>query len=223
VSRQATLWLAVAVAFGLAGCASSTHQSADLKRLQARAAYERGLSNLRDQQTGLALAAFQEALGLDDETPAYWNTLGWLYLQLGKLDEAIPRFRKAIQLQPDYAEAHLNMGVALAEGAKWEEAVAEYKKAIALPTLSTPHVAHQNLGLALYHMKRYREAEDSLRFAISLDPHMAAPYYHLGLVYAAENRSEDAKSVFRRARDLDPKSPFGQAAVQRLKALGDGG
>lgn len=222
MSRQSTLWLLLAVAFALAGCASSS-PSGDLKRLQARAAYERGLSNLRDQQTSLALASFQEAISLDDQTAAYWNTLGWLYLQLGKLDEAVPRFRQAIKLQPDYAEAHLNLGVAHAEAARWEEAIAEYKKAIALPTLSTPHVAHQNLGLALYHMKRYREAEDSLRFAISLDPQLAAPYYHLGLVYAAENRSEDAKAVFRRARDLEPKSPFGQAAVQHLKALGDGG
>jgi Tfp pilus assembly protein PilF len=214
----------MALLLAVGGCATAApEQSAELKQLQARAAYERAVVNIRDKQTGLAFAALQEAVGLDDSVALYWNTLGWLYLQLGRLDEATPRFRKAVELDPAYAEAHLYLGVALAESAKWEEAASAYRQAIALPTLSTPHIAHQNLGLALYHLGRYREAEDALRFAISLDPRLDAAYYHLGLVFAAQHRGEEAKAVFRRARDLSPQSPFGQAAAERLKALGEGG
>jgi Flp pilus assembly protein TadD len=82
---------------------------------------------------------------------------------------------------------------------------------------------HQNLGLALFHLKRYPEAESSLRFALTLDPKMQAAYYNLGLVLAAENRRDEARAAFRRARQLGPENPFGQAAGERLKALGDGG
>jgi len=52
---------------------------------------------------------------------------------------------------------------------------------------------------------------------------MQAAYYNLGLVLVAENRSEEAKAVFRQARRLDPNTPFGQAALERLKSLGEGG
>jgi len=101
--------------------------------------------------------------------------------------------------------------------------VGAYRKALELPRLTVPDLAHQNLGLALLHLKRYREAEQSLRFALSLDPQMQAAYYNLGLLFVAEQRTEDAKAAFRRARQLAPDSAFGQAALERLKALGEGG
>jgi tetratricopeptide (TPR) repeat protein len=97
-----------------------------------------------------------------------------------------------------------------------------YRKALRMPTLTVPHVAHQNLGVALFNLKRYTQAEESLRFAISLDPQMLGAYYNLGLVLVAENRREEAKAAFRKARELGPDSPFGQAAGERLKALGEG-
>ncbi|HXG01995.1 MAG TPA: tetratricopeptide repeat protein, partial [Candidatus Binatia bacterium] len=146
----------------------------------------------------------------------------WLYLQLGRLEEARLRFEKAVELDPNFAEAHMNLGVALAEAGRWEEAVPAYRRALALPTLATPHVAYQNLGLALYHLKRYREAEEALRVALRLDPQMSAAYYNLGLVLAAQNRRDEARFAFRRAVELAPQSPFGQAAADRLKALGEG-
>jgi hypothetical protein len=52
---------------------------------------------------------------------------------------------------------------------------------------------------------------------------MQAAYYNLGLVLVAERRSEEARAAFRRARQLAPDTPFGQAANERLKAMGDGG
>ena len=59
--------------------------------------------------------------------------------------------------------------------------------------------------------------------ALSLDPKMQAAYYNLGLVLVAENRQDEARVAFRRAVTLAPDSPFGQAARDRLKAIGDGG
>jgi hypothetical protein len=52
---------------------------------------------------------------------------------------------------------------------------------------------------------------------------MQAAYYNLGLVLVAGKRHEEARAAFRQARQLAPDSPFGQAALERLKALGDGG
>ena len=116
-----------------------------------------------------------------------------------------------------------HLGTAYAETGRWEDAVGAYRKALALPTLGVPDFVHQNLGLALYNLRRYPEAESSLRFALSLDPQMQAAYYNLGLVLVAENRSEEAKAAFRQVRQLDPNTAFGQAALERLKSMGEGG
>ncbi|MGH7390977.1 MAG: tetratricopeptide repeat protein [Candidatus Rokuibacteriota bacterium] len=225
MSRQRGLQaLALATALALGGCASaSSEQQAEVRRLQARAAYERGLSHLDKREAAPALAAIQEAISIDGTVPVYWNALGWIYLQLGHPDVAYRAFSRAVELDGTWAEAQLNAGVALAEMGRWEEALAAYRKTLNIPGLSTPHSAYQNMGVAFYNLKRYGEAEEALRFAIGLEPKLTAAYYHLGLVLAATGRPEAAKGLFRKARDLAPQSPFGAAAVGQLKALGEGG
>lgn len=218
MSRRRGLPLAgLLVCLWLAGCASS-----EVQRLQARATYERGLTHLQERQTALALSAIQEAIALDGTAPVYRNSLGVLYLELQRPDLALPEFRRATEVDDGYAEAHLNTGIALAEMSRWTDAVAAYRRALALPTLPVPHIAYQNLGLALYHLKQHREAEEALRFSIGLEPQMEGAYYNLGLVLLAQDRREEAKLAFRRARDLAPQSRFGKAAGGQLRALGDG-
>jgi tetratricopeptide (TPR) repeat protein len=137
------------------------------------------------------------------------------------MDQAIEELSKAVEIDPGLADAHFHLGTALAESRRWEDAVAAYRRAVALPTLTVPAYAHQNLGLALYHTRKYAEAEQALRYALNLDPDLQAAYYNLGLVLTARKRPEEAKGSFRRARELAPDTPFGQAAMERLRAMGD--
>ena len=116
---------------------------------------------------------------------------------------------KAVELDPKLADAHFHLGTASPKSGRWEEAVASYRRALALPTLTIHDFVHQNLGLALYHLKRYPEAESSLRFALSLDPKMQAAYYNLGLVLVAERRS-------RRGRAGLPDGPVSWRQTVRL-------
>jgi tetratricopeptide (TPR) repeat protein len=208
------------LALCLGGCASTT--VTEPERLRARAAYERALTHVNERQPSPALGALKEAVSIDPTVAAYRDTLGLVYLELGRPDLAIEELRKAVELDPKLADAHFHLGTAYSEAGRWEEAVASYRAALAQPTLTIHDYVHQNLGLALYHLKRYPEAESSLRFALSLDPKMQAAYYNLGLVLVAEHRHDEARAAFRQARQLAPDTPFGQAARDRLRALGDG-
>ena len=218
-TRHGSLLALLAALAALTGCATTV---TEVDRLHAQASYETGLSYMRDRKPAPALTALKEAVAIDPTSYLYRDTLGVLYLDLGRPDLAIEHLRRAIALNSKYADAHFHLGTALAEMRKWDEAVESYKTAIALPTLTVPEFAQQNLGLALYHLKRYAEAEEALRFALSLDPKLQAAYYHLGLLYTAQGRKEDAKVAFKQAVKLGSDSPFGQAAVARLKALGGG-
>jgi Tfp pilus assembly protein PilF len=209
------------IALFLVGCASTTVTEPD--RLRARAAYERALGHVSERQPSPALGALKEAVSIDPTVALYRDLLGLVYLELARPDLAIEELAKAVELDPKLADAHFHLGTAYSEAGRWADAVASYRRALALPTLTIHDFVHQNLGLALYHLKRYPEAESSLRFALSLDPQMQAAYYNLGLVLVAENRKDEARAVFRRALTLAPDTPFGQAARDRLKALGDGG
>src|SRR2546425_12160558 len=158
VSRQPVGCVVIAlVATLLTGCAS-TNQAAEIKRLQARAAYDRALEHVKDREASPALTSVQEAIALDNSVPVYWNTLGWIYLQLGRPDIAFTPFNKALQLDPTFGLAQENVGVALSELGRWEEAIAAYRRAIIMGTVPTPETAYQYMGMALINLKPYTEA-----------------------------------------------------------------
>jgi Tfp pilus assembly protein PilF len=207
----------------LASTACSTGQAVpEVQRLQARAAFERGLKHFEAREAPQALAALREAAGLDPTSAVYRDVLGLVFSQLQRPDLAQEQFRQAVALDPQLADAHFHLGVSLAESMEWAEAASAYRKALSLPTLTVPDLAHQNLGLALYHLRQHAEAEQELRFAITLSPEMQAAYYHLGLVLTAQGRPEEARAVFTRAQALGQATPFGEAAGLRLNALGEG-
>ena len=221
MSRRHACWVHLSVAIAVAsGCATTNTQ---VEKIRAQAAYERGLSYLNDKQPSPALVAFREAVTINPAEPRYRDSLGLLLLNLGQIDQALEELRKALELDPRFADGHFHLGVALAESRRWEEAIKSYRTAIALPTLTVPELAHNSLGMALFNLKRYREAETALRYAINLDAQFQTAYYNLGLVLVGDGRKAEAKAVFREARKLGPDSPVGQAAAAQLKDLGEGG
>jgi len=213
----AVIWL---VAVLLAGCATG---KAQVKRLQARAAYERGLKDLEEGRTALGLSALQEAVALEPGVALYHNALGVVYLNLKRQPEALDALKRAVDLDETYGEALQNLGVAYAEGGKWEEAVRTYKKALALPAYGNADGTYHNLGWAYYNLNRLQEAEETFGLVLKLQPNMASAHYLLGLVLLKAARRDEAKAEFRRARELAPDTPFGLAAQQHLKALGEDG
>ena len=67
-------------------------------------------------------------------------------VDLGKLTEAKQSYRKAVELKPDFAEAHYNLGYVFDEIGQTKNAILSYKKAIECdPTHSS---AHYNLARA---------------------------------------------------------------------------
>ncbi len=82
-------------------------------------------------------------------------------------------FRKALEISPDYAEAHYNLGNAFAGLGRIDEAVAHYRKALELNP-RWPDV-HNNLGFLLASRGRLGEAIDHYRQALQIQPgHVAA-------------------------------------------------
>jgi tetratricopeptide (TPR) repeat protein len=70
--------------------------------------------------------------------------LGNVYLNLGRLEKAIQKYKYALRLEPDFARAHNNLGDAYADQGRTDEAIEEYRVASRLdPNFALPHY---NLG-----------------------------------------------------------------------------
>jgi Tfp pilus assembly protein PilF len=222
LSRRGSALLFVTCLLVLAaGC--DTTQNEELRKLQAKNSYENAVRNLTANRLALGMAALKEAIQLDPQNAQFHNTLGLVYLNLGRPIDGQAEIEMAIELDKNNADYNHNLGIALAQQGKFEEAIVAYKKALSFPTYSTPEVAYYNMGEAFIRLRKPQEAVESFRAAIQLEPTMVAAHYGLGLALSQAGKPDDAKAAFRQARDLDPASPFSELAKHALKQLGEGG
>jgi tetratricopeptide (TPR) repeat protein len=127
---------------------------------------------------------------------------GSALLAQGKAAEAALRYRQALALKPDFAEAHGNLGNALTELGHWDEAIDHYRQMLRW----RPDVAeaHNNLGNALLALQRFEEAAASYSRAIDLRPRSAGALVNLANALRETGRAEDALKACNRALDLQP-------------------
>jgi Flp pilus assembly protein TadD len=141
--------------------------------------------------------------------------------QKKQFDAAVPAWRKALELAPDDARAHNNLGVALAENGKIDEALAEYRRSLELDARSSQ--TENNLGSALAEAGKMDEAAACFAKALELDPDNPRAHNNLGSALAESGRLAEAIEHLRRGVEIEPDSADGHnnlgAALARLGAL----
>jgi tetratricopeptide (TPR) repeat protein len=206
----------------LPACATTTAED-EIRKLEARSAYEAGVKSIADGRVSLGLASLRQAAEVEPQNPLYRNAVGAVLLNVGRFPDAQVEFQKAVELDPTYADAFHNLGSAYAEQGKWEEAIGAYKKALAQTIYASPENTYNNLGYAYWALDRRKDAEDAFRAALQLEPRLVPSHFWLGVLLQKEGRGDEAKAHLRAARDLAPASMLGRRAAEVLKALGDGG
>ena len=78
------------------------------------------------------LAAYTRLLQHDPANPLRHDAVAQLYLDEGKLDEAIAEFGRSLQLNADSAQTHYNLAYALSARGRRYEAIAELSAALRL-------------------------------------------------------------------------------------------
>lgn len=122
----------------------------------------------------------------------------------GHMDDAAAHYRRAIELQPDYAPAYNNLGVMQRAAGKVDDAIATYRQALSLKG-DYPD-AHYNLANALLEKNRPQEAAEHFKIALRSIPDSAGAANNLGIALAAQDRPADAVAAFRAAVAAEPNS-----------------
>jgi protein O-GlcNAc transferase len=100
------------------------------------------------------------------------------------------------------AEGHFNLGTALAEQGKLDEAIAAYRRAIGIKPGYVE--AYSNLGTVLAGQGKFDEAVTVYRRAIGIKPDYAEAYYNLGTALAGQGKLDEAIATYRRAIGIKP-------------------
>jgi TolB-like protein/DNA-binding winged helix-turn-helix (wHTH) protein/Tfp pilus assembly protein PilF len=149
----------------------------------------------------LAREEVQKALDLDDQFAEAHNSLArLLYLFNGDWDGADREFRRALELNHNYAPAHHWYSMYLALKGRKEEALAEAQKAYELDPLSA--VAGANLAKILQEAGQDDKAIEQAKKTLDLEPDSAVTHAVLGLGYQDKQMYAEAIAEYKRALQL---------------------
>ena len=145
---------------------------------------------------------------------AFYNNRGIDYRKEGKLDLAIKDFDKAIELNPDFAEAYNNRGVAYGINGQVDNAIADFNKAVGLnPTYADAYCNRGNTYLLTGEIdKAIKDYSRSIKHA----PKDAVSYSNRGVAYLRKGEVEKTIEDTSKAIELDER--FSKAYYNRAEA-----
>jgi protein O-mannosyl-transferase len=150
---------------------------------------------------GSEIALWEDTVRHVPNKPRAWFNLAGAYLETdpGRAEVA---YRRAIQLNPEFAEAYYNLGIIAQTRKNYSEAAAFYEKALSLN--STHWQAWNNLGNTLLLLGQKERALRAFETTLSLNPDHWPSQYNIAIVHFNSGRFDQAIPRLRTVLDWRP-------------------
>ena len=150
-------------------------------------------------------ALWTHALSVNPQSETAHNSLCDLDLRANRLDDAIFHAHKAVEIQPDSADAQSRLGVALSASGKNEEASIHFQKVLETRVIR-PRV-HYNVATLLLNSGRLNEAITEFQKELQIQPEFVEAHNNLGIALTRKGELDGALAHFQKAMELDPHVP----------------
>lgn len=152
------------------------------------------------------------AIAIGKENSGEYEAAAAYFGRLGETERAVQSLGKAIEKDPNNADAYSLRGLVYADAVEYDKAVADYTKAIKL----APNAErYNNRGEIYRRMKQYDKAQADLDKAYSLDPYYVPLWDTMGNL--ALERGQLKKAVEWLTKAIE-KEPYSESFVSRAKA-----
>ena len=130
------------------------------------------------------------------------NQMAAVYFQNGNYAMALKEAKRAVEIHPDYKEAHYCLGTTYNKIGNYDKAIIELTRAIRIhPRYPS---ALLNLGISYHYLKQYDKAIKTYKHLISIRPDYAEAYNNLGISYYFKGAVEEATRAYLHALKLKP-------------------
>jgi len=133
------------------------------------------------------------------------NNLGMAFLRRGQMEDAIPHFRAAAEINPSDPVSNMNIGIYEQSRGNAPLAIEQYKKTIKLarnPKLKAE--AYNNLAYGYKDIGDLADAQQSLQMAVKINPEFVGAWISLGLVAQKSGNLGLAITAYSRAMQIEP-------------------
>ncbi len=186
-------------------------------RKKAKGALEE-IERLKEEIAGLKQSTKKQeqyAIAVKELSATDWFEKGVKFYGPGNFKEALNAYNKAIQLNPQYAEAYIGRGAAYADLGNNQQAINDFSKAIELKPRSAE--AYYNRGATYYRLVVFGSGADDksgnlqraindLSKTIELNPQYAGAYIMRGIAYDKLGNYQQAVNDFTKTTQLDPQN-----------------
>ncbi len=178
-----------------------------------------GFDTLASKETfPKAREAAEKALKLDESLAEAHSALAVVKFSYDWEFAAAEReFRRALEINPNYSDAHKMNSYYLTAMGRFDDALKEMTRAQELDPLNLEKIAGS--GEVLYHQRRYDQAIEQYRKALEMDPNSGFVHWALGRTLLAQGKYDEAVAELKKSIPLSGESPDEPAELARAYAL----
>ena len=161
---------------------------------------------LSENNTDLALAAFQRAMNSDADFQPPYYAMARIYMKTGSPDRAIDQYTKLLEKNPGQVTAHMMLGILMDAKGHYDEGAMHYRKALD----TRPRYAPAANNLAWHLIQRTDRVDEALAFARvarEVLPEDPAIMDTLGLVYLKKGLVDSAITEFQDSLEKSENNP----------------
>lgn len=185
--------LVIAVLIALFGCKSA---EAPVKEAQWQYHYELGLSAFSAKNYSEAIANFFKASQLAPSEPKVFNSLGLAYMEVKEFDKSEQAFKKALEINKDFTEAKLNLGILFYRKGDYTRAREALHEAIKDEAFAQKHLAFFQLAKVYQALGDREQYLYNLKKASAYNPLYLEAQLELAQVLEQENNFRGALGIY---------------------------
>jgi tetratricopeptide (TPR) repeat protein len=155
------------------------------------------LKRLNDQ-----LAHYKDKVELSPNEPKYRVELGYTYFLKGDNDAAVKQLKTALDLDPKYYDAFLNLGIVYNDMEQYNDALKMAEKTTEIAPRD--YKGHLLKGTVFRKLKIYDNALETLSLANTLMPGNTDIIFEIGRLSEDQGNQKEAEELYKEALNYDP-------------------
>ena len=196
--QEATVYYRQALKLSMSQASKQLSPAKNLNLLSSSVDKNLSVIQSTEDRIDKAIKSYQKQAINNPKSVKIMTDLGNLYTKKRQWQSAIDCYRKAIEINPKYAHAHLNLARVLAKLGRQSEFIEQMEAALALKPNIVSAADCFNLGNALLKQEKPDLAIHSYYQAIAISPSLYQAYYRLGEVLNEQGKYERAAQVYQK-------------------------
>lgn len=206
------------------GISEEERKKVEARNAAIRASFEEGVKLNNAGDFDGAIAKFNEVAAQAPKCVECYTNIGSINLRKKDLAGAEAAYKKAIEINPNSADAYNGLATVYNSQKKFDQAAEASTKAQQLAATANPGAAGDastsfNQGVILWNAGKIQDAKKNFEDAVKLDPKLADAHYWLGMAFLNEGKLPDAAPHFEEYLKLAPTGQYAETAKSILGTL----